>query len=272
MESLLFPILSLGGLGLVFGIVLGVASKKLSVEVNPLIPLVRAALPSANCGGCGFAGCDAYAEAVVSKGAPLNSCTVGGSQVAEKLGVVMGVTVKNAIPKKAYVKCQGSFTKAKQKYEYEGPRNCLDASNLPGGGPKACMYGCLGMGSCVKVCAFDSIHIVNGIAVVDETTCTGCGLCVKTCPKNIIELLPLSKAVRVTCSSKLKGVLDVKINCSVGCIACGLCEKSCPKGAIELVHNLPVINYDKCVHCGICVKKCPTKAIVNLQDIYSEKN
>jgi len=265
MESLLYPILSLGGLGLAFGVILGVAAKKLSVEVDPKIPLVRAVLPSANCGGCGFAGCDAYAEALVSEGASLNLCTVGGSQVAKQIGEILGVSVNTTAPKKAYVKCQGAITIAKQKYNYVGPINCLDASNLPGGGPKGCMYGCLGLGSCVKVCPFDSIHVINGIAVVDETTCTGCGICIKTCPKKVIELTPLSKRVRIQCTSKLKGVLDVKTNCTLGCIACGLCEKNCPQKAIELVNNLPIIDYDKCNQCGICVQKCPTKAIIRLQ-------
>ena len=131
MESLLFPILSLGGLGLIFGIILGFAAKKLSVEVDPKILLVRDVLPSANCGGCGFTGCDAYAEAVVSQGTALNLCTVGGSKVAERIGEIMGVSVNKTTPKKAYVKCQGTLTKAKQKYDYVGPMNCLDAANLP---------------------------------------------------------------------------------------------------------------------------------------------
>lgn len=265
MEALLFPILSLGGLGLIFGVILGYASKRLSVEVDPKIPLVRAALPSANCGGCGFAGCDAYSEAVVLDGVALNLCTVGGSTAAEKLGVILGACVDTTAPKKAFVKCQGTTTIARQKYNYVGPQNCLDAANLPGGGPKGCIYGCLGLGSCVKVCPFDSIHVINDIAVVDETTCTGCGICIKTCPKHVIELTPLSKRVRVTCTSKLKGVLDVKTNCSLGCIACGSCERNCPEKAIALVNNLPVIDYEKCIQCGICAEKCPTKAIVDLR-------
>lgn len=272
MESLLFPILSLGGLGLLFGVILGYASKKLSVKVDPKIPLVREALPSANCGGCGFAGCDDYAQAVVSKGVALNLCTVGGSSVADKIGKIMGVSVNSIAPSKAYVKCQGTVTNANQKYAYDGPMNCLDAANLPGGGPKACVYGCMGLGSCIKACDFDSIHIINGIAVVDEAMCTGCGNCVKACPKHVIELTPLSKRVRVTCTSKLKGVLDVKTNCKVGCIACGLCKINCPEKAIEIVNNLPIIEYDKCVQCGICVVKCPTKAIFNLHQGLTKEN
>ena len=265
METILYAVLSLGGLGLIFGLILGYASLKLAVEVDPKIPLVRGVLPSANCGACGFAGCDAYAQAAVEGDVALNLCSVGGAAVAEKIGELLCVTVDTEEPKKAFVKCQGTHANAKEKYNYSGTMNCHEVAVLPGGGPKGCVYGCLGLGSCVKVCPFNSIHIVNGIAVVDESTCTGCGLCSKTCPKSIIELTPVSKRVRVTCSSKLKGVQDVKTHCAVGCIACGLCERNCPSKAIKLVNNLPVIDYDNCTQCGICVGKCPTKAILNIR-------
>ncbi len=265
MESILFAILSLGGLGLIFGLLLGYASKRLHVEENPKIPVIRDTLPSANCGACGFIGCEDYATAIVEEGAELNLCAVGGGAVATMIGEIMGVAIEGSVPKKAYVKCQGTSSNAKQKYNYTGPMDCHAVAGLPGGGPKGCMYGCLGLGSCVEACPFDCIHIINGVAVIDEIKCTGCGLCVKTCPKLVIELTPIDSRVRVTCTSKLKGVLDVKSQCSVGCIACGSCERNCPSGAIKLENSLPVIDYEKCTQCDICVEKCPTKSILHIK-------
>lgn len=262
-SSILYPVLSLGGLGILFGVLLGYASKKFAVEVDERVPMVRSALPGANCGGCGFAGCDAYADAVVNAGAKPNGCPVGGATSAAKIAEIMGVTVDTSEPKKAYVKCQGTCDKAKEKYEYYGAMTCVDAANIPGAGSKSCTFGCMGLGSCVQVCAFDAIHVVNGIAVVDEDACTGCGACVNICPKTVIELTPVSKKVRISCNSHEKG-LEVKNACSVGCISCGLCVRNCPSEAITMVNNLPVIDYDKCTQCGVCVGKCPTKAIANL--------
>ncbi|BDR86331.1 RnfABCDGE type electron transport complex subunit B [Clostridium tetani] len=264
LNNLIAPVLSLGGLGIIFGALLGYASKKFAVEVDPRVPQVRDALPGANCGGCGFAGCDAYADAVVNAGASPSGCPVGGAACASKIAEIMGVTVDTSEPKKAYVKCQGTCNNAKEKYEYYGAMTCVDAANIPGAGSKQCSYGCMGLGSCTQVCLFDAITIEGGIAVIDEEKCTGCGACVDICPKAVIELTPMSKKVRIACNSHDKGI-SVKNSCAVGCISCGLCARNCPVEAIEMVDNLPVINYDKCVQCGICVKKCPTKAIANLK-------
>ncbi len=262
-SSLLFPVLSLGGLGLVFGVLLGYASKKFEVEVDPLIPLVREALPGANCGGCGFAGCDAYAQAVVEKTAPANACSVGGASTALKLGEILGISVDAQEKKIAFVKCNGDCASSKNKYNYTEKLDCLEASRLPGEGAKSCTYGCLGLGSCVKVCEFGALSVVNGIAVVDEDKCTSCGACVNICPKNLIEIVPESKRVRVSCNSIDKGK-DVRENCSVGCIGCRLCEKNCDYGAVTINDNLAHVDYDKCTLCGSCVTKCPTKAIKGL--------
>ncbi|WP_040212080.1 RnfABCDGE type electron transport complex subunit B [Clostridium polynesiense] len=263
MSNLVFPALSLGGLGLVFGVLLGYASKKFEVEVDPQVPLIREALPGANCGGCGFAGCDAFAQAVVDGAAQPNACSVGGAAVAEKIGEILGVSVDTTEKNIAFVKCNGDCQSSKDKYHYSSSLSCLEASMLPGEGAKSCSYGCLGLGSCVKVCKFDALHIVNGIAKVDETKCTACGACVNICPKNLIELVPESKKVRVSCNSKDKGK-DVRENCSAGCIGCRLCEKNCADNAVHITDNLAKIDYDKCTMCGNCVLKCPTKAIKSL--------
>ena len=270
MTEILYPILSLGGLGLLFGLVLGYASKKFAVPVDPKVPLIKECLPGANCGGCGYAGCDAYAEAVASGAAAPNCCPIGGAAVATKIGEVMGVTVDTSEPKVAYVKCQGTCNVAKDRYEYYGLTDCQQAMNVPGAGAKSCEYGCLGYGTCVKACQFDAIDIVDGIAKINPDKCVACGACVTACPKTIIEMAPKKQKVFVTCNSKAKGV-DVKGACSVGCIACTLCVKACPKEAITMVNNLSVIDYDKCIQCGLCEKKCPTKAILNFRQPVAPK-
>ncbi|MBU3128100.1 RnfABCDGE type electron transport complex subunit B [Clostridium tagluense] len=260
MNNLLYPVLSIGGMGLVFGVVLGYANKKFHVPVDPKVPLVREALPSANCGACGFAGCDAYAAAVVEGGTPLNLCSVGGASVAQNIGEIMGLTVETANPKVAFVKCKGTCTVAKEKYEYDGIRDCRQAVIAPGEGPKACSDGCLGFASCVRACEFNALHIIDGVAVVYNDNCVACGACIKVCPKNLIELVPATQEVLVECNSKSKGK-SVKENCGVGCIACTMCVKVCPSEAITMVNNLATIDFEKCTQCGLCATKCPTKAI-----------
>lgn len=270
MSEILFPVLCLGGLGLLFGVVLGYASKKFAVEVDPLVPLVRECLPGANCGGCGFAGCDAFAEAVASGAAPANGCPIGGADCAEKVATVMGVEVSAEEPKVAFVRCKGSKSKAIDKAAYYGVEDCSQAMVVPGGGNKACEYGCLGFGSCVKACQFDAIDVIDGVAVVNEDNCVACGACVTACPKNLIDLIPKKQLVRVACTSQNKGA-EVKKACEVGCIGCTLCVKACPFDSIEMNGNLPVINDETCKNCGLCEKKCPTGAIINLRKPKAKK-
>jgi len=261
-KDLVFPVLSIGGLGILFGLVLGYASKKFAVPVDEKVPLIKDSLPGANCGGCGYAGCEAYAQAVAAGLAPVDLCSVGGAAVAAKVAEIMGQTADaNAEPLKAYVKCNGTCSNAKQKGIYYGATDCKDAMVVPGDGAKACAYGCMGLGSCVKACKFDAMDIVDGIAVVDSDNCVGCGACVKACPKSIIEMKPLSHVIRAACNSrdKLKEVKDV---CNVGCITCLICAKNCPVEAITFVNNLPVIDANKCTQCMTCVQKCPTKAMI----------
>lgn len=256
MMNIVYPVLSIGGLGVVFGAGLGYAGKIFAVEEDPKLGEVLAALPGANCGGCGFPGCGGAASAIVAGTAPVNCCPVGGASVAEKIGAIMGIEASASEPVVAFVKCNGTCSTAKDKYDYFGLDDCVFAAQLAGGGSKSCSYGCLGLGSCKKACAFGAIEIVDGIAVIDKEKCVACGKCVSTCPKHIIELLPAKKKVKVQCSSKDTGKA-VMANCSVGCIACKICEKNCPFDAIHVVDNIAVIDYAKCKACGICANKCP---------------
>lgn len=261
--NIVYSSLSLGSLGLIFGVGLGYASKKFVVEEDSKIAIVRGVLPGANCGGCGYAGCDACAKAMVEGEAAPDACPIGGAKVAKQVAEILEVNVEEKERNTAFVKCGGTLGCSKQKYEYDGPKDCAHAAAEEGGSFKGCTYGCLGLGNCVTVCQFGAIKIENGIAVVDEDKCTSCGRCVRECPKALIELVPVSKKIRVACSTNAKGK-EVKENCSVGCIGCTLCVKACQYGAIVFENNLASVNYEKCTLCMVCAQKCPTKAIIGL--------
>ena len=249
-----------GILGILIGIFLGVASEKFKVEVDEREILVRNELPGNNCGGCGYAGCDALAKAIAAGQADVGACPVGGASTAEKIGAIMGVAGGSAEKKVAFVKCKGTCDKTKVQYNYYGVDDCKKVSVVPGAGEKACTYGCMGYGSCVKACAFDAIHVVDGVAVVDKEKCVACGKCVSSCPNHLIELVPYKAGHLVQCSSHAKGK-DVKSVCESGCIGCTLCTKQCEFDAIHMEDNLAVIDYEKCTNCGKCAEKCPVKII-----------
>ena len=249
-----------GILGILIGIFLGIASEKFKVEVDEKEILVRNELPGNNCGGCGYAGCDALAKAIAAGQAEVGACPVGGASTAEKIGAIMGVAGGTAEKKVAFVKCKGTCDKTKVQYNYYGVDDCKKVSVVPGAGEKACTYGCMGYGSCVKACAFDAIHVVDGVAVVDKEKCVACGKCVSSCPNHLIELVPYKAEHLVQCSSHDKGK-DVKSVCESGCIGCTLCTKQCEFDAIHMENNLAVIDYEQCTNCGECAEKCPVKVI-----------
>ena len=249
-----------GGVGIIIGALLGVASEAFRVEKDEKEEKVRACLPGNNCGGCGFPGCDGLAAAIAKGEAPVSACPVGGAPVAEQIAQIMGVVACVEEKKVAFVRCAGTCDKTKVRYEYYGNMDCNQLGVVPGAGDKGCQYGCLGYGSCVKACKFDAIHVVDGVAVVDREKCTACGACAAACPKGLIELIPYETWHMVQCSSHEKGK-DVKEVCSVGCIGCGMCQRVCEHGAITLTDNLAHIDYLKCVNCGKCAEKCPVKVI-----------
>ncbi len=259
LNEILYPALAIGAIGLFFGAVLAFASIIFKVEKDERIEKIAEILPGANCGGCGYAGCAAFAQAIVENGARITKCNLMTEEKSKQIAAIMGVEAGKVIKKIAIVGCSGSCDKCSDKCEIYGIDDCYTASQL-GTGPKNCEFGCMGLGSCVKVCTEDAISIVNGIAVVDDEKCVGCGKCASTCPKNLIQIIPDKRTAIVKCASKDKGPV-VKNYCSAGCIGCKLCEKKCPKEAIIVTDNLAKVNYDLCVGCGLCASACPKGVI-----------
>lgn len=259
MIDILKPVLVLGGMGIISAVLLAIASNVFAVEVDPKVERVRQALPGANCGACGFPGCDGLANAIAQGNAAVNACPVGGNPVAEAIADIMGVNATNVDRNVATVLCQGDCDKAKEKYIYNGIKDCR-AANILQSGSKACTYGCLGCGTCKDVCQFDAIEMINGVAVINKDKCTACMKCIEVCPKGIIELVPYESEYVVKCKSKDPGK-EVRGKCSIGCIGCQICVKNCPVDAFTFENFLAKIDYEKCINCGVCAEKCPTKAI-----------
>ncbi|MBR1875715.1 MAG: RnfABCDGE type electron transport complex subunit B [Lachnospiraceae bacterium] len=248
--------------GLLAGVLLSAASKIFYVKEDQLFLDLREKLPGANCGGCGYAGCDDYAHAIAEdKTVPCNKCSVGGPAVAKELAGILGTEAEEAERRVSVVACDGRKENVGKLYEYEGIQSCKAAKTLYGGS-FTCPYGCMGLGDCVSVCEFDAIHVENGVAVADRDKCTACGKCVSVCPNHLISLTSEKSLVNVLCSNKDFGK-DASSVCKVSCIGCGICEKTCKFDAIHVVDNVAVIDYDKCVSCGACAIKCPRHCIIN---------
>ena len=269
MFEILIAIGILGGLGLLFGLVLAAASKVFYVETDPRLDQLNECLPGANCGGCGYAGCGAYAEAVLNGEAAIGACASGGNECAQAMAAIMGVKAEAVTRKVALVRCSGEkyydkdgnqVAGAKIKGNYEGFKDCLAASKVGGHGPLSCKYGCLGYGSCTKACKYGAIKVVKGVAHVDEDLCVGCMACAAACPRGLIVPVEPDRNVVIACNSMAKGAVTTR-GCTVGCIGCGLCKKICPNGAITGTNNLAVIDYSLCDNCGLCATVCPKKLI-----------
>ncbi len=263
--TLIYTVVALCVLGALAAVALYFVASKFKVYEDPRIDEVEALLPSANCGGCGYPGCHAFAEAIVKKGSLEGLyCTAGGQPTMDAVAAKLGLVAEKKEPMVAVVRCAGSCDKRPRTNEYVGERKCSVASALYGGETN-CSYGCLGFGDCVEVCPFDAIHMNSdtNLPVVDQDKCTACGKCVAACPNIIIELRrkgPKDRRVFVSCVNKAKGAVAKKA-CDVACIACGKCVKACPFEAIEIKDNLAYIDYNKCKLCRKCVSECPTGAI-----------
>jgi len=263
-EVIIYAVGSLGALAIVAAIILYFVAQKFKVFEDPRIDEVEEVLPSANCGGCGYAGCRAFAEAIVKTGTLEGfNCPVGGADTMSDVGQVMGLEAEITEPLIAVVRCNGTTTNSPAKVKYDGITSCAAAATIYSG-EGGCSFGCLGLGDCEEACDFDAIH-VNPETMIPEVTsnCVACNACVIACPKDIIELRNVGKKERrifVSCVNEEKGA-PAKKNCTVACIGCGKCFKVCAFDAIEMKNNRAYIDYEKCKLCRKCVTVCPTDAI-----------
>jgi Na+-translocating ferredoxin:NAD+ oxidoreductase subunit B len=257
--EILIPVITLGLLGLVFGVGLSIASKAFAVKIDPRLEKIHGLLPGANCGACGGAGCFGFAESLLSGKMPLDACKVVDEKNKEEIARVLDQKIEKKTKKIAVLHCNAG-TRVKDKYDYTGIKDCVAANSLMHG-PKACVFGCIGFGTCVRVCPFGALSMsADGLPVVDSRKCRACNKCVTACPKKLFFLKAVNQPVYVACSSHASGK-DTKTVCPVGCIACRLCEKACKFDAIHVMDNLAVIDYHKCTSCRECVKVCPCKTI-----------
>lgn len=264
-EIVIWTIVILSGLGLLLALMLFFVAKKFKVEEDPRIDEIEKVMPGANCGGCGFAGCRAFADAAVkAPNLDNNYCPVGGNEVMKKVAAILGYEIKEKAPMVAVVRCNGSCTNRPRTNEYDGSASCKVKASLYAG-DTGCSFGCLGCGDCVDACRFGALTMdpETGLPSVDETKCTACGACVKACPKGVIELRnkgPRGMRVFVSCVNKDKGGVARKA-CTAACIGCGKCAKVCEKDAITVQDNLAYVDFTKCRLCKKCVAECPTGAI-----------
>ncbi|MBQ8974370.1 MAG: RnfABCDGE type electron transport complex subunit B [Oscillospiraceae bacterium] len=261
MNIIVLAVVSVTVIGLICAVVLSIASKVMAVPVNEEFTKIRECLPGANCGACGFAGCDGYAEALASGEEPaVNKCVPGSDGVAAQIAEILGVEAADVIEQVAVIHCRGDCDVTDKRMDYQGVKSCAAAKLFFGGNGK-CAYGCLGFGDCASVCPNDAIYYEKGIARVDTRKCVGCGMCAKKCPNSLITIEDDTIKTMVTCSNQDKGAVTRSV-CSHGCIGCHKCEKVCPADAITIENFLSKIDYSKCQHCGQCAEVCPTGCIM----------
>lgn len=259
---ILAAVLILGGLGLVFGVFIALANKRLWVWEDPRIEIVAQMLPNANCGACGLPGCRAFAEQAVEGKVTPAQCTVSGDAARDQIASYLGVDAGEAVKNVARLLCAGGSDVAGYQAEYRGLPTCAAAAAVAGGG-KGCSWGCLGLADCERVCDFDAIHMSEtGLPVVDIEKCTACGDCVDACPKSLFELRPVDASLLVQCKNLIGGD-DALAQCQVACTACRKCVQDAVEGLISVASGVAVVNYDMIAQAEArVVERCPTGAIV----------
>lgn len=256
----ILPVLIFAAIGAAAGGLLLLGTKLFAVETDETVARITEALPNANCGSCGFSGCEGYAKAVAEGKAPTNKCKPGGSAAAAKLAEIMGTEALEAEREIAFVRCNGCIGATEERYIFTGTPSCAAVERFYNG-KGTCRTGCDGYGDCAAVCDNNAISIVNGVAVVNPDKCLGCGRCAAVCPNKLIVIRPVNQKVDVRCSSRDPGKIAKDI-CKNSCIGCKICEKKCPSGAITVNDNHASIDYSKCTNCGVCASVCPRKCIV----------
>ena len=258
-----FPLFLLGALGVLSGVVIVIASKKLHVHIDSKIDVIRTALPDINCGACGYPACAVFAKAIAESKADPAGCVPGGPKTAHAVADILGTTTAVPEPKMAVVHCKGGLKEAAERSIYDGIADC-HAATVAGYGSKVCTDGCLGLGSCVRACPFNALSIASGrIAAVNPQKCNGCGKCVPACPRGIIEIIPRVYKIFLACANHDFG-MKVKKYCTVGCTACAECVRCTPSGAISIADNLPVLDYTQEENFIVAANKCPSRCFVDL--------
>lgn len=259
----ILPIIIFAVIGAAAGAILVVCSKAFHVESDETVAQLAETLPGANCGSCGFSGCEGYAEAIAKGEAATNLCKPGGDDCAKKLAKIMGTEALAAEAVVAFVRCNGCVGATEDRYIFTGTQTCV-ASERFYNGKGTCRSACDGLGDCVRECEQNAISIINGVAVVDPAKCKGCGKCAKVCPNKLIVVIPAAQKYAVQCSNIDSGKIT-KAVCKNGCIGCKICEKKCSVGAIKVENNHAVIDGAKCTGCGDCANACPQKCIALLK-------
>ncbi|MGN0729857.1 RnfABCDGE type electron transport complex subunit B [Treponema sp.] len=270
MNTIIFTVIAALLIGFILGVLLGLFKKIFSVSVDPKISKVRDSLPGVNCGGCGYAGCDSFAAAVVSGDAPASGCVAGGPSVAASLNSILGLSADGAdnVKKAAVLACRGTVSCAGTKGVYNGVQTCK-AVQLSVNGIKLCASGCIGLGDCVASCLFGALSMgEDGLPHVDYKKCVGCGKCEKACPKKLFTLVNVElKGPMALCSCRSDNKPQIRKDCSAGCFKCGICAKKCPEQCIDLLSGIPHIDYEKCTACGTCVSSCPDKVLKLMSEV-----
>lgn len=261
--DILTPIIIVGVIGLLAGIILAVASIVMAVPKDEKAEALEEILPGANCGACGYSGCPGYAAAMSKGEAKPGLCSPGGEDVAQKCAELLGSGDVAVEYKTALVRCMGSYDNTTDKMLYDGIQSC-SASTFLAGGISSCRYGCMGMGDCVNACDYGAVTVCNGVAKIDPAKCKGCSKCVEACPKGLIKFVPLKKQAVVRCSNCDKGKDTVKV-CKIGCIGCMKCVKTCQFDAVVVKDSCAWVDATKCTGCGQCVEACPRNVITLLQ-------
>jgi len=260
MTAILLAIGIVTGVGLALGLGLAIAAGALQEQADPRVEEITEALPSVNCGACGFPGCGGYAEAIVHQGTPCNLCIPGGDAAAAAIAAIMGVSAEAVAGRKAFARCGGGSCKL--RFEYRGEPSCA-AAVLFYQGQKQCDNACLGFGDCTRACHYHAISIIDGVAVIDRGLCVGCALCAAACPKGVISMTEAGGKAVIRCRSVATGPI-VRRQCAAGCTGCKLCEKNCPQRAIAVTNHLAHVDPALCASCGLCRDKCPMKCLVML--------
>lgn len=259
MHDILSAVLLVGGIGAVVGVMLAVASIIFYVPTDERAAEIRQVLPGANCGACGYSGCDGYAAALSKGEARPGACTVGGEETAAAVAAIVGGDAGGYEKKTAVVHCSGTGAVTKKAAEYQGEKTCAAAAVIYSGLGK-CSFGCIGFGDCMAACEHGAIYFSDGLASVDIEKCKACGACAAACPHGLISIEPLKRRAVVLCSSCDKGNITTKV-CKAGCIGCMRCTRACESGAVSVADNHARVDAEKCTGCGKCAEVCPRKII-----------